>query len=42
MTKWLCKLGLHREKRMHAPGGGSYGHCVRCGRDRDIGLKIIA
>jgi hypothetical protein len=27
---------------MHAPGGGSYGHCVRCGRDRDFGLKIIA
>lgn len=39
--RFLCRLGLHRERRMHSPGGGWFARCTRCGRDRDIRAKLI-
>ena len=38
---WRCLLGLHKDERMHAVDGeGYYAKCRRCGRERDITVKI--
>jgi hypothetical protein len=38
----LCRLGFHKEVRRKSPGAeGFYGHCTRCGRDRDIRGKVV-
>lgn len=39
--RWLCRLGLHRERRLRSPGGGWYARCMRCGRDRDVRAKLV-
>lgn len=31
----LCRLGLHKDRRMSVDGGPVFGRCQRCGRDRD-------
>ena len=40
---WWCRLGFHRDERLHAVDGeGYYARCRRCGRQRDIRPKIGA
>lgn len=40
-TSWLCRVGIHSDERRHAvDAAGYFAKCRRCGRERDIGIKI--